>query len=68
MPKERTLIKLEKRRKNDHFNIYLYLYACVCACQRNDTHNMYVLYMHVCISVILLELKNFITKIIFYAE
>lgn len=70
MPKERNLIKLEKRRKNpfDHLYMCLYLYSYVCGCQRNNTHDIYVLYMHVCISVILLEHKNFTAKIIFYAQ
>ena len=32
-----------------------------------DTYDMYALYMQACVSVMLLGLRNFIAKIIFYA-
>lgn len=33
-----------------------------------DTYDMYVLYVQACVSVMLLELRNFIAKIIFCAR
>ena len=46
-----------------HAQIYIYIsvYISVCVSERE------ILYMHACDSVIL-ELKNFIAKIIFYAQ
>lgn len=69
MPKERNLTKLEKGK----ITLTTYAYTCicmhVCTLVRKIYTYMYVLYMHVCISVILLlELKNFIAKIILYAQ
>lgn len=68
MPKERNLIKLEQRIIM--LTTYAHIYICmnVSVLVREIYTYMCVLYMHVCIVVILLGLKNFIAEVIFYAQ